>query len=271
MKTKLIILILSIIMILSACSNNENKNEKLSPNNNGTTENKANDNDNSTQNIINLAFTPVPKTALIEQLPEEGWVLGKSIYFGNLSEQVESTVHLYIDNNGNPDLKPCDGIIYGFLEYEDKFYELGVVSSYGIDYIDVNLADRTFDKIKEIHIVGDMGATSRELKIISYNKTNQGWENLLTISNPQIVDLDNDSKEELLAVSMGSLPPFVEIYKWNNDHFEKADIAEATGSLYAKIDTINNEWIIETGLQGSEETTFYKYEDGNLIKHRELQ
>lgn len=266
MKTKLILLFISIIMILSACNNNKNKNEETSPNNNDITENE--DNDNSAQKTIDLTFTPVPKTTLKEQLPKKGWIKGKSIYFGNLPEQIESTVHFYIDNNNNPDLKPGNGTIYGFLEHENKFYELGVVSNYGIDYVEVNLTDRTFDGMKEIHIIGDMGATSRELKIISYNETNQVWENLLTMGNSQFVDLDNDNKEELLAVSMGSLPPFVNIYKWNNDQFEKTDIAEATESLYARIETINNEWIIETGLQGSEKITLYKYEKGKLIEQK---
>lgn len=267
MKTKLILLITTILMILASCSN-ENKNEEPIQENNEISENT--DNDNSTKNIIDLTFTPVPKQALKEGLPKEEWIKGKSIYFGNLSNQIESTVHLYIDNTTypNPDLRPGEGIICGFLEHGDKIYELGDVSSYGIDDVNVKLADRTFDGIKEIEIEGTMGATYVELKIIAFNEANNEWENILTMGSPTVVDLDIDDQAELIASSRGSLPPFVDIYRWNNDHFETVDLAEATNSDYVTLNTLDG--IIETGLiesgKASGKTTLYKYEAGKLIE-----
>ncbi|WP_313343020.1 hypothetical protein [Sedimentibacter sp.] len=258
MKVKLIFL--TIILMLTACTNN---NDDLIQNDNDVIENG----DNTVKNVIDLDFTPVPKTSLKEGLPKEGWINGKSIYFGDLPNQIESTIHLYIDSNENPELRPGEGTIYGFLEHDNKIYELGVVSGYGFHDIDVDLADRTFDGIKEINIVGDMGATYIEMKIIAYNEDSNEWENLLTMGTPTVADLDRDGQEELIAGSAGSLPPYADIYKWNNDHFEKVEITEATGNLYAYLDIIDGEWIVITGLQ-DHEPTMYKYEAGKLTEYK---
>lgn len=224
---------------------------------------------NTAKKTIDLLFTEVPKIALKEAIPNEGWVKAKSIYFGSLENQVESTVHLYLDSDGNMDLRPNEGTVYGFLEHDKMLFEIGVVSSYGIDKVNINLADRNYDGIKEIEIVGNMGATYIEMKIIAYNESNHQWENLLTMGSPEIVDLDNDGKEELIAVSAGSLPPFVDIYKWNNNSFEKADISELTKSTFSLLYMLKGEWIIETGIiedYKSVETVLYKYIDGKLIQ-----
>ena len=230
---------------------------------------KAKEKENfAAKKTIDLTFAPVPREALKEGIPDEGWTKAKSIYFGNLENQVESTLHLYIDNEGNADLRPGEGIIYGFIEHSGRFFEIGIVSYYGIDNVDVNLADRNYDGIKEIEIVGDMGATYIEMKIISYNESNRQWENLLTMGSPEIIDLDNDGRDELIAVSAGSLPTFVDIYKWNNDGFEKADISEATESDFASLYISKDEWIIETGIivdGKAPRTALYKYKDGKLL------
>ncbi|WP_313162579.1 hypothetical protein [Sedimentibacter sp.] len=260
MKAKLVFLI-TIIMMLAACANNND--DDLIQNDNDVIENG----DNTVKNVIDLDFTPVPKTSLKEGLPKEGWINGKSIYFGALPNQIESTVHLYIDGNESPEQRPGEGTIYGFLEHKNKIYELGVVSSYGFHDIDIDLADRTLDGIKEINIVGGMGATYAEMKIIAYNEDSNEWENLLTMGTPTVADLDRDGQEELIAGSAGSLPPYADIYKWNNDHFEKVEITEATGNLYAYLDIIDDEWIITTGLQ-DHEPTMYKYKEGKIIEYK---
>lgn len=255
MKIKISVLIISIIIILCACSDKD------------ALDSGGNGNYNDIKRTIDLTFTPIPKQSLIEGLPKNGWIKGKSIYYGNLSNQIEATVHLYVDNDENIDLESDEGVIYGFLEHEGKLYELGVVSNYGIDSVNINLADRTFDGMKEIEIDGGMGAAYLEMKIIRYDQINKEWENILTMGSPQIADLDKDGQEEIIGVSAGSLPPYVDIYKWNNDHFEKADIVNDTESTYANLYTIDGEWLIETGKYENEKTTeatLYKYEAGKL-------
>lgn len=231
---------------------------------------KDNDKDNNfTKKTIDLNFIPVPLETLNEGLPNEEWIIAKSIYFGDLSNQIKSTFHLYVDNTVSNDLRPGEGTIYGFLEHENKFFELGVISNYGIDDVNVNLKDITNDGIKEIEIEGWMGATYSELKIVSYNENNKKWDNILTMGTPTIVDLDMDGKEELISGSAGSLPPYINIYKWNNDNFEKADIVEATESDYASLSQVDGTWLIETGLIGvgeSSENKLYEYESGKLIE-----
>ena len=153
---------------------------------------------NAVTKTIDLNFIPVPKEILNEGLPKEEWIIEESIYFGDLSNQIESTLHLYV-NTISSDLEAGEGAIYGFLEHENKLYELGVISNYGIDDVNVNLKDRTYDGIKEIEIEGWMGATYSELKIVSYNEIIKQWENILTMGTPTIVDLDMDGKEDLIA------------------------------------------------------------------------
>lgn len=226
--------------------------------------------DNSIEKkTIDLTFTPVSKEPLSEGLPNEEWIMAKSIYFDELPDQVETSLYLYVDNSANPDLRPGEGAVYGFLEHKNSFFDLGLISNYGIDRVNVNLADRTADGIKEIEIEGGMGASYSELKIISYNEFNHRWENILTMGTPTIADLDMDGKEELIAVSAGSLPPYIDIYKWNKEHFEKADIVEAAESDYATLLQIKGRWLIETGIieEGkSSENKLYKYESGKLTE-----
>lgn len=45
----------------------------------------------------------------------------------------------------------------------------------------------------------------RNLKIISYNEVNKEWENLLTMGSADILDIDKDGKEELVARSREGL------------------------------------------------------------------
>ena len=65
----------------------------LLPKNNDITEN---DNTDSAKNVIDLTFTPIPKHTLKEGHTKEEWIKGKSIYFGKLSDQIESTLDLYL-------------------------------------------------------------------------------------------------------------------------------------------------------------------------------
>ncbi|MDD4089728.1 MAG: hypothetical protein PHP29_08565, partial [Tissierellia bacterium] len=164
MKRLVNLIVILLFFTLASCSNNDNEQQM--------TDNNLNDN---AGDIIELPFTSVPIITLKEGVPKEEWIRGKSIYFGNLSNQIESTLHLYIDNTLNPDLRPGEGVIYGFLEHNDNFYEIGVVSNYRIDDVKVDLEDRTSDGIKDIEIEGSIGSTYIEVKIVSFNENKQEW------------------------------------------------------------------------------------------------
>lgn len=261
-KLKMITLFLASAITMTSCSNLKSSNTIIEK------EQIENSHNNLNLKTFDLAFDPVPTTKLIEGQPKVNWIKGKSIYFGNLPDQIESTIHLYLENDSN-EVESSGGDIHAFLEHENIMYDLGYVSSYGIEDVNVILEDRTSDSIKEINIVGGMGATYVELKVIGYDKESKEWVNLLTMGTPQIVDLDGDGQEEIIAISIGSLPSFVDIYKWNENHFEKASITDATDNTYADIYNEDGKWIIESGKFGNgQETTphYYRYEGGKLIE-----
>ena len=107
---------------------------------------------------LDLIFAEVARIPLQEAGPDEGWVKAKSVYFENLENQVETTVHLYLDKEGNADISPDEGTVYGIIDHDNKLFEIGLVGSYGIDKVTINTADRNYDGVKEIEIIGDMGA-----------------------------------------------------------------------------------------------------------------
>ncbi|WP_429086236.1 hypothetical protein [Brassicibacter mesophilus] len=263
MKEKIVIMMLAIIMVLTACSQSDIPNNEN--NKKGQWENQSEKNLDKT---IDLVFTPVSAEKIKEGYPKKDWTEEKRIHFEKLSGQIEATIHLYVDTN--TDMGEQNGrTIYAFLEHEGSLYEIGNVSNYGIEDVHVELVDRTFDGIKEIEIVGGMGSTYLEMKIIGYNENSKQWASLLVMGSPQIVDLDEDGQEEIVGISTGSLPGFVEVYRWDQDHFEKADIADTTDNTYANLYQQEGKWIIESGKWENgkiEDRKFYRYTSGRLIE-----
>ena len=223
----------------------------------------------TTQGIqtINLSYAPVSTNRLEEGQPGENLVMGKSMYIGVVPKQIEATIYLYVEV-GSEGGETNTGTAYGFLEYEGKLYEIGEVGNYGLDSVRIDLFDKTYDGIKDIVITGPKGAAYEEMNIISYNQENKEWMNILTMGSPQIVDLDDDGVEELVAVSAGSLPSYVDFYRWGQNRFEKASVTEATGKDYAQLYNKNGQWIIESGKLGNgkaETIQYYRYDNGKLI------
>lgn len=259
MKFKILILLIFAMIIAASCFQPSVNNIQIDKQ-----EQLQNPNNYLDIKTINLIFDTVSIEILKEGKPKESWIKGKIINYGDLPQQIESTIHLFIDEGS-------EETVYGFLEYEGIMYDLGNVGSYGIEDVNVSLANRTDEVINEIHITYSMGATYKELKVIGYNNEKKEWFNFLTMGNPEIVDLDCDGQDELVAVSTGSLPGFVDIYKWNKDHFEKSSITEATGNTYANLYIQDGKWIIESGKceEGKEiEPHYYRYENNKLIEQK---
>ena len=191
----------------------------------------------------------------------------KPIHFEKLSDQIECKVHLYLEKN-NEIVEQSIGCIYAFLEHEGKFYEIGSVSNYSIEDVSINLIDRTFDDVKEIEIIGKMGTSYSEMKVIGYNQENKIWTTLLVMGSPLTADLNGDSIEELTAVSTGSLPSFVDIYRWKKDKFEKVSINEITNNDYTNLYNKEGNWIIESGKFENDklEKFYYEYDNDKLIE-----
>jgi hypothetical protein len=215
---------------------------------------------------INLEFSQVPIVKIEQGEPEKDWMEAKSIEYWEVGRQRPFVLHLYIGSTDG--VLSSGGDVYALLEYKEALYNIGKVSSYGVEDVEIKIIDITYDGQKQIYIAGGIGAAYKELKLIGYDEE-EGWVNLLTMGTPLIVDLDNDGKLEYIATSAGSLPPYVDIYRWNNRNFEKAEVAKQTGDEYAllynkMIDNIDT-WVIETGTSQGEKH-FYRYHDGRLIE-----
>jgi hypothetical protein len=59
----------------------------------------------------------------------------------------------------------------------------------------------------------------------------------------------------------------LELYRWNTDHFEMADVAKATHSEYAMLIHVEGQYRIEAGTweDGNGESRIYKYDQGKLV------
>ncbi len=218
--------------------------------------------------IINLNFTPIQTEVLKEGSPNENLIYEKSMSLGNLFGQGEIVIDLYYEKVMEESVKP--NAAYAFLQCNDKVYELGNVSSYGLEDLKIEAADRTFDGKSEIEIVGGVGATYIQLQLIGYNAETNEFVNLLTMGSPEYVDLDRDGRDELLGVSAGVVPSYVDIFRWNGEHFEMADISKETNHFYVALQNENGIWYIEAGNFDENNKmvyTYFIYRDGMLIEH----
>lgn len=218
-------------------------------------------------NVVDLKFTPIPTEALKEGTPDENFIYEKSITLGNMFGKGEIIVDLYYEKASEESVEP--NIVYAFLQYNNKIYELGNVSSYGLKDLKIEAADRTFDGKKEIEIVGGVGTTYIQLQLIGYNEETNDFIRLLTMGSPEYADLDQDGTYELLGVSSGVVPSYVNIFRWNREHFEMADVSEETNCFYSALKNQNDTWYIEAGNYDENNKmiyTYFIYRGGKLIE-----
>ncbi len=214
------------------------------------------------QTIVNLSFTPVPVVELPEEGPAPDYVLAKSVTLKDL----QAHVHFYVQQ------KQASGEnndVYGYIQHKDKLYNIGTVGAYGLEKVAVETVDRTGDKQQELQIIGDMGATYKEMSIIKYDENKNKWYNLVKAGSPEFLDLDGDGKEEVFAVSTGSLPGYVDIYRFDKGSCEVASITDDTANDYANLYQENGVYLIETGkIRDGRcgERYLYKYDQGKLVQ-----
>lgn len=217
---------------------------------------------------IKLEFTSVPVEALAPGQPEKGWEERKTVPLDDVSGQGKAMVRLYMQPGPE---RERQGEVWAFLEAGGNTYDLGIAGSYGLTGVSVQVADKNGDGVKELVVAGGMGAAYGEMKIIGYDAGKKRWVKLLITGTPygKGVDLDGDGREDVVAVSGGSLPSYVWIYRWNRDHFEMADVAAATGNDYAYLNVEEGQTWLEAGkwVGGHPaEPRYYQYRDGQLLE-----
>lgn len=216
---------------------------------------------------IELKFTPEPVEELTSGKPEAGWKEAESVNLTGRIAEGQVDVRLYVENGKQENF--LQGEVWAFLETEGGIFDLGVVSSYGLHSADIRARDVNSDGQNELVITGGMGAAYVERKIIGYEFTDKRWVKLLTMGSPDDSDIDGDDQDDVLAVSGGSLPGYVWIFRWNKDHFEKADVAASTGNIYAYVNSLDSTTWIEAGKWVADkpsEPHYYQYRDGKLIE-----
>lgn len=216
---------------------------------------------------IELKFAPEPVEELASGKPEAGWKEAESINLTGRIAEGQVDVRLYVENGKQENF--LQGEVRAFLETEGGIFDLGVVSNYGLHSADIRARDVNSDGQNELVITGGMGAAYVERKIIGYDSIDKRWVKLLTMGSPDDSDIDSDGQDDVVAVSAGSLPGYVWIYRWNKDHFEKADVAASTGNTYAYVNRLDSITWIEAGKWVADkpsEPHYYQYRDGKLIE-----
>lgn len=204
---------------------------------------------------IVLDFTPQPISEL-ERLDIDGkWnhIISHVVDFSLKPEGI--SIHIYEIDKGE-----CRII----LDDYNGFYNMDItIREEDIDRLLILSEDLNSNGNQELVVIIDRGTTYKEVNVFTYNDSK--WQCILTAENLIATDLSNDGKPELITTSMGSLPPYVLIYRWSGDFYEKADINEETGFLYSTLININEETYIEAG--NPEEPHFFKYKEGKLIEY----
>jgi|GEM_PF-2529603 len=162
-------------------------------------------------------------------------------------------LHIYAGDNGDT----------VWLEDSGNYYDLTVSSEMSAGGMELEVDDLNCDGTDDLTIFADLGATCKAAKIFSFSAA-VGWQCILTTENLAKIDFDNDGKDELITTSLGSLPPYILVYRWEGTCFAQADILAATGSDYATLYMRDGRNYIEAG--EANEPHYYEYSDGSLLE-----
>lgn len=208
-----------------------------------------------------LLFAPVAAEKLLVATPGTGLIRVKTIELANVGEQNRVWVHLY---RYAADLYSND--IIAFLTDGKKVYSLGMVSINGQRNITVSAIDSNHDGTNEVQISGSFSEGVVNTKIFGLTGQNR-WVKWLSCDHLASYDLNQDGREELVAFSPNNRSPYVIIFRWEKDHFEKADVAGSLGSSYATLLLSGSAIAIQVGRQGEDgvRQQLYLYDDGKLF------
>lgn len=201
------------------------------------------------QSAIDLSFIPQPITEIQNIAFDNTWNLRKTVQLSNVSG-VKKVLVLFYETN--------DGEIKLILQDKDKFYDLGIEAK--PEDAEAIVKDINNDGINELIISANLGATVKAVKIISFS--NEKWVYLLNGENLIVIDLDAVGTSEIVETSMGSLPGYANIYRWNGSQYEKSDLLKDSGSANAAFMLKENKPVFE--LTNDNKAEIYRYQNGKL-------
>ncbi len=260
--------VLIMIIAVAALNNQQHIKNVLSSIEEMVSENKENVEDNNKkEEKASRFFKAEPVSELKKGTPSaDGWVASEERVLKGVGDNRETTIKLYVKpEHPNSSSSRTTGEVMAYVEDNGDLYEIGLVSNYGTIDMEFKAQDLNNDGKNEISIKGQMGASSIAFKVIGWEQGK--WVKLLDTDYTEVMDLDSDGDVELVCTSVGSTPPYVWIYRWNGGHFEKMDVAEATGNEYASLlNRGTTEVMLESG--SSNEKHCYRYKDGELIEDK---
>lgn len=201
------------------------------------------------QNTIELSFTPQHAKEIQNIAFDKTWNLRKTVQLSDVSG-VERVLLLFYEIN--------DGQIKLILQDKDKFYDLGLEAK--PEDTEAIVKDINDDGVNELIVSANLGATVKAVKIISFS--NEKWVYLLNGENLIVIDLDVDGKSEIVETSMGSLPGYANIYRWNGSQYEKSDLLKDSGSASVAFMLKENKPVFE--LMKDNKAELFRYQKGKL-------
>ncbi len=208
---------------------------------------------NDVGSVIKLNFVPMPEKKLINVLFDDNKVLVDNITVFNIAGVEKVLVNLYRKDTNEFEV---------ILQDKFGFYDMEMVFEGEPERLTVLADDVNNDGASELILIADKGITYKDTKVYTYDGEN--WKCILATVNLIKLDLDNDNNMDLITTSMGSLPQYICIYKWENDKFFKSDIVEDVGAQYATLNSFESKTVIELGIDTS--PVYYTYSKGNLYK-----
>ncbi len=225
---------------------------------------------------IALSFRPVAVEQLAVGKPKNQWLKAKTVQFWPVPKvheddcrQQPAVIHLFVD----PTDKGVDmGGVYGFLEDHSVLYDLGSdpfgnVCSYGVVGVRIATAKLTTWDAEEVVLEGGLGAACDFTEILGFDPRRKQWVRLLTMyGTPQRV-ATYGGDWVIFEQSPGELPPWLNIYRWSNDHFEQAEVVQDTGDGGAEF--LEDKGTIKTQRYDAKGRTvashYWRYDNGKLI------
>jgi hypothetical protein len=177
------------------------------------------------------------------------WVLQESMWLENIAGVEQILVAFY---------EISEGRIKLILQDKHGFYDLGMEGR--PEDAEVFAKDINKDGSNELLISLNQGATVKEVKIITYN--GEQWLSLLDGENFIDVDLDEDGISEIVETSMGSLPGYAYLYRWNDSQFGKSDLLKDSGYDHVAFVIKENKPVFE--LVKGNIVQIYAYQKGKL-------